>query len=302
MSYWKPATATAEARTKRLSHASSNQFGRVEDGDTVWLVTVRSGSLELIGKIEVESVCDQEDAAERLEMAAHDLRDDSHHLIATDGGLTPVWLDIHELEPRIRFISTTGKDRLDLSGGRVANQLQTMRELTPESAEILEEAFQANYQEPSDDDEEEEEEPGEICPFCDAFNNWGEMNTCEHHIGVVFDGSQLDSDIANSLQIVLCSLAEKMDQIEAMGKKQLLTKSAADKKTVRLVLENGHSDFNDINTLTSLFDIREGEMTVQGEGMLGGSACSLFSADPGELESMAKDLERIDALFPSDPA
>lgn len=46
LSYWKPETADVSLRGDySLDHSASNQYWRVNVGDTVWIVTVRDGEL-----------------------------------------------------------------------------------------------------------------------------------------------------------------------------------------------------------------------------------------------------------------
>ena len=140
--YWKPSTARAEADTKVLNHTASNQFKRVSEGDIVWLVTVRDGSLELIGKVKTSLICDQQEAADHLELEPEDLWEASHHIIAEDGGLAPVFVVIQKIASKLRFVSSTGRSALALVDGKVnPSQLQTMRELSKESSEMLEQIF-----------------------------------------------------------------------------------------------------------------------------------------------------------------
>lgn len=39
VSYWKPSTVRAIPANTLLDHAASNQYSRVLEGDTVWIVT-----------------------------------------------------------------------------------------------------------------------------------------------------------------------------------------------------------------------------------------------------------------------
>jgi hypothetical protein len=140
LSYWKPSTVDNDGRSA-LMHSASNQYGRVDIGDTVWIVTLREGELELYGKLVVAKVCDQITAA--IELKSDDLWDASHHIIAKNGGLYPVKMNIQKLAQKVRFNSATGKTKLELVEGETnPAQLQTMRELTFESGQMLEKAFQ----------------------------------------------------------------------------------------------------------------------------------------------------------------
>lgn len=313
--YWKPSTADAEADTKILDHAASNQFKRVAKGDTVWLVTARDGVLELIGKLKVAIVCGQAEAASHLRLDPDDLWDASHHIIAEDGGLAPVWAEIQKAAAKLSFVSSTGRASLDLDDGKVnPSQLQTMRELSAESAELLEQIFKDSYREPvaeeddegvdsdveDEEEEEEEQEPGEQCPFCKSWNNWGEMDTCKHHIGVVFDGGMVESDIGQELESVWSSLADKIDVMEEMGEAELIKKSGADPEIVHLVLKKCSPNLVGFPELESIFNIQQGDLIVQDEGMLGSDVYSLFVEDSGKLDKKVQHLKMIDAVVPDE--
>lgn len=67
MLYWIPGTFDTLLRSGRpLDHLGSNHFHRVRSGDTVWIVTVRSGSLRLVGRLCVELVVDTAEARQIL--------------------------------------------------------------------------------------------------------------------------------------------------------------------------------------------------------------------------------------------
>ena len=142
LAYWKPAAVDhQQAQGGPQDHAASNQYRRLarRGGDTVWLVTVRSGRLRLVTRIEVGEVTDQAGAAQRLGQPADDLWEATHHILAADGTAREIdERDIHHLVPRLRFESRAGNDRLALDDGAVSGQqFQTMRELTRESALLL---------------------------------------------------------------------------------------------------------------------------------------------------------------------
>ena len=66
LAYWKPSTLEAELRIGGLlNHAASNQYRRVDAGDTVWLVSVLDGRLRLIGRIIVGQVVDTDGETHR---------------------------------------------------------------------------------------------------------------------------------------------------------------------------------------------------------------------------------------------
>ena len=126
-----------------MNHSASDQLGSVRPDDTVWVVTVHpGGELILLGRVVVGECTDLEGAEKRL--GTDDVWEAKHHVIAkpgTEGPLREVGLmDVAE---DLRFLSKVN-DRLDLVDGQVsAKQLQRIRELTPESARMLEEKWSA---------------------------------------------------------------------------------------------------------------------------------------------------------------
>lgn len=140
LAYWKPETADFNLeRGNPLDHAASEQFGRVESDDHVWIVTVRSGELSVLGCITVGHVVDRDQAAKLL--GRDDLWKASHHIVAAHGTAEPLReVRIPGLAETLRFESPS--DRLSVDSDLVsAQQLQTMRVLTPGSAAELEAAF-----------------------------------------------------------------------------------------------------------------------------------------------------------------
>ena len=152
-------------------------------------------------------------------------------------------------------------------------------------------------------DEEENEEDGrdsENCPFCDALNFWGEMEVCEHHIGMAFDGV-IESENLERLKNVWMSLAEKIEKIKEFTQKKLAEKSGASLKTIRLLLKNvdeDHAyDLYSEEFFPPIFDLCWGGENVQSQGMLSGSSQSIYCQDPGALENHISGLERLDKVI-----
>lgn len=140
LAYWKPQTVDYEVgRGEPLNHSASEQFKRVDVGDHVWLVTVRNGELSVVGRIIVGHVTDKAGAAKLL--GTDDLWASNHHIVAETGTAQPTRdIVIPGLAKSLRFVSK--RDRLAVDNDQVsAQQLQTMRILTPGSAAELEAAF-----------------------------------------------------------------------------------------------------------------------------------------------------------------
>ncbi|HMP03537.1 MAG TPA: hypothetical protein PKC45_13655 [Gemmatales bacterium] len=141
LSYWKPKTVDDMlAKGGAQLHAASDQYDRVRDGDTVWIVTIRSGMLKLVTCINVWRVTGQADAAQLLGVPADELWEAEYHIVAAAENAREIAeRDIHSFAPQLRFKSTGGNDRLTLNEDGTVNaaQLQAMRVLTPESAALL---------------------------------------------------------------------------------------------------------------------------------------------------------------------
>jgi hypothetical protein len=147
LAYWKPRTVDRQLRRggvwSNQDHSASNQFGRVAKGDTVWIVTIRSGRLHLVTRIKVEHVTSQYEAARLLKCNPRQLWEAEYHIIGAPGIEMPILdLDIHRLAEKLRFRSVAGNDTLTIrKNGEVApQQLQTMRVLTKGSAGLLDHA------------------------------------------------------------------------------------------------------------------------------------------------------------------
>lgn len=145
---WKHKTADmALSEGGDSQHSGSDQLYRVAPGDTVWIVTVYPhGELVLLGKLQVGECIDWE-GAKRL-LGTDDVWKAKYHVIAKPNTEEPLRkVDLMGIAYDLRFVSKAGKDRLNVPDGRVdAKQLQTMRELTKESATMLEQRWSGNQQ------------------------------------------------------------------------------------------------------------------------------------------------------------
>lgn len=146
LKYWKWPTVQPryDEAVPTLRHMGSRQFRRVAPGDVIWMVTVQPGTdiLFLVGKLTVGWIGDRDTAAQRLGNPR--LWDAPLHVIARE--VSEGWgqgepfkeISLRAVAGDLRFISPGGRDRLRSSGGRVhPTQLQTMRQLSGESAQLL---------------------------------------------------------------------------------------------------------------------------------------------------------------------
>jgi len=123
-----------------LDVIASNQLFRVSPGDTIWIVTLTEDrELVLAGRMMVADVVEHEEALQRMPNAG--LWQAEYYAFPVPG--TEEFLretDIHHLVEDLRFESEN--DRLVVRDGQInPHQLQSMRKLTPESSDMLEEAF-----------------------------------------------------------------------------------------------------------------------------------------------------------------
>lgn len=146
LSYWKPATADRIElgdSDNVMDHCASNQYHRLSPYDHIWLATVRKGKLSFLCRVVVGHVVDAEEAARLLGTSADSLWESDYHIIPANGTLTkPAEVHIPEIAKALRFEIT--KDRLNVKNDAVdPRQLQTMRELTINSADKLARAYEA---------------------------------------------------------------------------------------------------------------------------------------------------------------
>jgi hypothetical protein len=152
LKYWKWPTVQPryDEAVPTLRNMGSRQFSRVAPGDVIWMVTVQpvTDILFLVGKLTVGWVGDRDTAAQLLGNPR--LWDAPFHVIAREvcegsGQGEPFKeISLRAVAADLRFISPGGRDRLRTIGGRVhPTQLQTMRQLSAESAQRLTELWDA---------------------------------------------------------------------------------------------------------------------------------------------------------------
>ena len=142
MLYWAPKTANDVLERERvLDYVASNQLKRASNGDVIWVVTVDSGELFLLGSLEVDIVTSRQNAISRLQRADvwGDLR---YYAVAVRGREEPLKrISLSNEAGKLGFISSSEeRTRLDIDGRNRTKpqQLQTMRILNDASAQMLE--------------------------------------------------------------------------------------------------------------------------------------------------------------------
>ena len=135
LSYWRSDTIDQLPDPFVLSHGASNQYYRVSKGDTVWIVTVRDGEVQLVGNIQVDLVTTYDEA--KIRLGTDNLWPAKYHIFSTkEEVMTSCDLSISDIADQLRF--DDDNDRLYPDNGLVdPEQLRVMRPLTPESALLL---------------------------------------------------------------------------------------------------------------------------------------------------------------------
>ncbi|MCC6451617.1 MAG: tetratricopeptide repeat protein, partial [Acidobacteria bacterium] len=141
MLYWQERSVQEHASNDLpLDVIASNQLFRVRPGDVIWIVTLtQERELVLAGRMSVDEIVEYEEAIRRMPDAG--LWQAEYYAFPepeTEEYLREI--DIQHLAEDLRFDSEN--DRLILREGKInPQQMQSMRKLTRESAEMLEEAF-----------------------------------------------------------------------------------------------------------------------------------------------------------------
>lgn len=160
-SFWQE---TEREEGQALSHTASDQFEElgVDEGDTLYVVTVQNGALYLVGRMSVCFLADREYAASVLAYRPWKLSD---HLFASE--CTAVRFDrrVPALEVRkLRFEGPDGGTPIDLDASVSIPEtaIDGVRRITSASADLLdrllegERTFTADW--PDDEEDEEDDE------------------------------------------------------------------------------------------------------------------------------------------------
>ena len=141
LSYWKPDGLSFLQYTQwKARYLGSDQLARrgIDPGDRVWISTMRGELFNMIAPLVVREIVGPQRARELIGIA--EVYQSKWYAIAVDPQ-TVRQFSIEELVDQLRFVGAN--DRLTRTNGRVdAKQLQTIRELTVDSANLLETAWQ----------------------------------------------------------------------------------------------------------------------------------------------------------------
>lgn len=149
MAYWKTdqvrAAIEEAADGHMVDHAASEQFGKVQPGDTVWIVNIEKGTHRflLVARIEVGAVFGQREANRVLKARygdEYDVYRATHHLLAIEGSEEPAYeIPLDPVARQLRFVAPQSRDRLTITDGQVdQQQVRAVRELPPDTIEIFE--------------------------------------------------------------------------------------------------------------------------------------------------------------------
>jgi len=142
--YWKNSTCkmVRPREGQPLVHAASNEYSRrgVAAGDRLYVVTVVKGDLFLIGRMKVDRIVSQAEADK--EHPDWNLWEAAEHCISTDSEASPMRFNVmvsRADRDLLRFVTCSGLSSLkvDDEGGLDQQTLRTIRELTPESAQLM---------------------------------------------------------------------------------------------------------------------------------------------------------------------
>lgn len=143
--YWKitPDERANIQAQMTTAYAASNYLQRVKPGDVLWIVNVFQHHLYLLGRLKVEFIVDDTSIAQELvDPLPETWRDADWYAISNKYTIEPMRdINITHLADKLRFNSRVS-EMLDLVDGRVdANQLTSLRQLTIESAQMMDDVW-----------------------------------------------------------------------------------------------------------------------------------------------------------------
>jgi len=143
LAYWKPEQVDwDDTASQMLDHAASQQYHKVRNGDHVYLLTSRQGNLYLLGRIIVDAIVGQREAASRLGCEPEELWEADYHILAAPGTTMPVHPIACEDALRRLYTVSAGQPQ-QIKEPITAQRFQTMRQITPGSATVLDDLIVA---------------------------------------------------------------------------------------------------------------------------------------------------------------
>ena len=140
LQYWKPESAAVSfsRSARKLRYAASNQYKSVQKGDVLWIVTANDDKhLVLIGRILVDEVAGRSRASALL--GTSDLYPKEYYAIADQSRAEPMRrIDLTPIVRDLEFKSKRVRLEVGINGDVKAQQLQSIRKLSPASARLIE--------------------------------------------------------------------------------------------------------------------------------------------------------------------
>lgn len=140
------------------------------------------------------------------------------------------------------------------------------------------------------------DEVAERCAFCDRRNKPMAGDTCDHFIGMIFDGGMIEPPLCALISAWRHLVAERAHEsprsvLLVLGKQLGISAETIDAfRASRSGLEDDLSDEEMLDELMEPLKLSQGEFATQDQGMLIGSRCSIYCADPRRLEGLVRDL------------
>lgn len=136
--YWKLSKVEYHYYGAGLDHLASNQLGKVQPGDVIWVVTVRGGDLMLAGRLVAGFVTDAAESDAVFD--EFELKNPRWQVTAQPGTVEKMQLiNLTDLSVTLslRFQSPSDRLRLNRQGRLNPISLYNMRQLTDDSASLL---------------------------------------------------------------------------------------------------------------------------------------------------------------------
>jgi hypothetical protein len=154
--YWKheEIEENRESPYAIIEHLGSNQLSRVDVGDQIFFIGYESGSMLLLGILDVDQIVDRATAQKIL--GRHNIIKTNLHAFTEDEGYLPCLIPVDDLLPELDVITANGIERIGIPIH--PNRFQTMRRLTEASAKTLYEYYDSEFDGPNDLLERGEEE------------------------------------------------------------------------------------------------------------------------------------------------
>lgn len=201
--YWQEKSVAAHRESGYpLDVVSSRQLKRAKAGDCLWIVTINSaGELILVGRLKIGEIVDYQTAVRKLNDTS--LWDGGYFALPVEGEaeyLQPI--NIKDIQLDLRFANSEA-DRFVLKNGKInAQQLQTMRELSQESADLLAQIWESMEDEGRDNDFkdafdlfDEENDAAELLEHCRLIvSQQPESAEAYYNLGVALDENELPEE------------------------------------------------------------------------------------------------------------